>query len=365
MTEEKKETNNLDLWNQIEKTPLEFTSKVDFGRKFTAIDAYYRIKKATELWGPFGMYWGVVDETFEIIPAYNLLVYRGTMYYPMVISVDGVGAGRGCIPMANAIELKNSKGHVDDEAWKKIKTDSLTKALSMVGMCSDVFLGKFEDDRYINALKKEGAANNMPPNQSPKRQEIPQNQSQNRSQVPNHSTPQQNPATPEKMASAVVELKRIMTEKLGSDENALLEVLKKISSYQNKDGKIVSASSFEKLSEKWAANLILEFKKYMFEKKIIDWFAGHNGGDRSQADLEYGNWLECNTRMEGHDKGLEYIKQVTSEKWLNVIKGKWDKFTKEQAEVEKQFAARNSIDTEENDKWIPDEEKDFDDGIGG
>jgi hypothetical protein len=43
----------------------------------------------------------------------------------------------------------------DTDAYKKASTDGLTKALSHLGFNADVFLGQFDDNKYVEGLKKE------------------------------------------------------------------------------------------------------------------------------------------------------------------------------------------------------------------
>ncbi len=45
----------------------------------------------------------------------------------------------------------------DDQFAKKVETDSLTKCLSKLGFNADIFLGKFDDQRYLAEVTKEFA----------------------------------------------------------------------------------------------------------------------------------------------------------------------------------------------------------------
>jgi uncharacterized short protein YbdD (DUF466 family) len=45
--------------------------------------------------------------------------------------------------------------NLDDEAPKKAMTDAMTKAFSHLGMSADVFLGKFDDSKYVEQMKEE------------------------------------------------------------------------------------------------------------------------------------------------------------------------------------------------------------------
>lgn len=132
---------NLKLWEAVEKTDPRFTRKVEYGRRrFTTIDAYYQIKRATELFGPYGKNWGIKDVDVSFIETKNgmMAFYKAVFFYP-----------EGEFPIINSIFIK------DDEWAKKIETDTITKGLSRLGFNADVFMGLFDDNRYIENLRKE------------------------------------------------------------------------------------------------------------------------------------------------------------------------------------------------------------------
>jgi hypothetical protein len=57
--------------------------------------------------------------------------------------------------------MDNAKTKVDDNFAKKIETDALTKAISKLGFNADIFMGKFDDARYVNEMNIEFG--NTPP----------------------------------------------------------------------------------------------------------------------------------------------------------------------------------------------------------
>ncbi len=149
---------NLKLWNSVEKTDPRFTKKVSYGkRSFTTIDAYYQIKTATSLWGSYGSCWGLKNIKISISNELGMCLLEGAFYYP-----------GGEFPIINAIRIS------DDEFMKKLYTDSLTKALSYLGFNSDVFLGYFDDSRYVEKVKKEFETQNQPQESQPQPQPQPQ-----------------------------------------------------------------------------------------------------------------------------------------------------------------------------------------------
>ena len=52
-------------------------------------------------------------------------------------------------------------GRIDDDFAKKVATDALTKGLSKLGFNADVFLGLFDDNKYVNQLKATATTNKV------------------------------------------------------------------------------------------------------------------------------------------------------------------------------------------------------------
>ena len=142
MPEKKNKNNNLFLWEQVETTDPEFTTKVNQRGGFTAIGAQYQIKNATELFGPFGHGFGVKDESYTPILNDTLIVYTATFFY----KYDTV---TGEFPISSSIKVMMGN-RVDDDCIKKVATDALTKGLSKLGFNADVFMGRFDDNKYVN-----------------------------------------------------------------------------------------------------------------------------------------------------------------------------------------------------------------------
>jgi hypothetical protein len=134
--------NNLDLWNQVCTTNPNHTKKVNQRGGFTAISAMYQLQTATDVWGSYGSTWGIKNCKYEYIrdAKNNIieLVLEAIFYYPsgeFEISTDiRYAAGQDC--------------------RKKILTDLTTKALSKLGFNADVFLGKYDDNKYIKQVQE-------------------------------------------------------------------------------------------------------------------------------------------------------------------------------------------------------------------
>jgi len=152
MADKKTVEANLALWREVEHTPKQYTKPVTIGkdpktaRRYTTIDPYYRLRRATELWGPFGGRWGVRNERFDWpLEGEHLLVYQAELYYP-------ADDGEGVVPLHSSIRAANKNG-LDADAVKKVATDALTKGLSKLGFSADIFLGSFEDEPYVSSAR--------------------------------------------------------------------------------------------------------------------------------------------------------------------------------------------------------------------
>lgn len=138
---------NMSLWNTVSKTNPSLTKEVEFGRKFTAIDPHSQIMSATEQFGPVGQGWGweVVKEIFTPTNDFIVLVrlWAGTRenFYEQW--------GQASL----YIDKKDTRK--DKDFAKKATTDAITKCLSYLGFNADVFLGKFDDSKYVQEMEQE------------------------------------------------------------------------------------------------------------------------------------------------------------------------------------------------------------------
>ena len=145
---------NMKLWESVETTDPNFTKKVNQRGGFTAISAQYQLMTATETFGPFGTGWGVKDERIEKWEDVGLAVYTGTLWYIPSEFKKGIPVIKeepSEFPIHSSIKY-HSNGRVDDDFMKKVATDALTKGLSKLGFNADVFMGKFDDNKYVNKL---------------------------------------------------------------------------------------------------------------------------------------------------------------------------------------------------------------------
>ena len=135
---------NMEIWNSVNRTDPAHTKTVGFGRGFTAIDAHYQIMRATETFGAVGTGWG-----YEVVYHIQdkMLLAEVSIWHGSRSNTFG--------PICSIAPLYNKKDQLDDDAGKKAMTDALTKGLSHLGFSADVFLGKFDDNKYVQAVAKE------------------------------------------------------------------------------------------------------------------------------------------------------------------------------------------------------------------
>lgn len=142
---------NLELWNRVEKTNPKYTKKANVGgNNITSIAPQYQIKNVTEQFGIYGKTWGFkkLDFDYSLATEFGLVILDAVFFFP-----DGE------FPIKNAQKLfmDNAKTKIDDNFAKKLETDTLTKAISKLGFNADIFLGLFDDVKYLADVTKEFA----------------------------------------------------------------------------------------------------------------------------------------------------------------------------------------------------------------
>lgn len=138
---------NLHLWNSVCTTDPNSTKRVNQRGGFTAIDAYSQIQKATETFGPAGVGWGWEIKDFQYLPNDTMVAHIRLWHKD--------GAGFDVCGQASLYSGRDR--HPDNDCAKKALTDAITKGLSYLGFNADVFLGKFDDNKYVESLHREGA----------------------------------------------------------------------------------------------------------------------------------------------------------------------------------------------------------------
>ncbi len=142
---------NLELWKKVFVTdPAAVKPITGKTYKGNSPKPYWIIQRATEIFGPIGIGWGVVvkSERFERMSDTDVL-------HVAVVSVWYVLDGKRSETFdqmggTKAAYLANSgKLVVDEDAGKKSVTDGMVKCLSMIGFAGDIFSGRWDDSGYV------------------------------------------------------------------------------------------------------------------------------------------------------------------------------------------------------------------------
>ncbi len=146
---------HLALWQAVEKTPPAHTKPIT-GKAYkgNSPKPHYLVWKATETFGPCGIGWG-----FNIISERVEPGVEGASVHIAHIRVWYIWNNqRGEVEHVGQTMFtgKNKNGlFTDEDAPKKSITDGLVKALSMIGFAGDIFMGRYDDSKYVRELEDE------------------------------------------------------------------------------------------------------------------------------------------------------------------------------------------------------------------
>ena len=142
---------NMKLWNQVCMTDPKAVKPIT-GKSYqgNSPKPYWLIQRATEVFGPVGIGWGVTvkSERFERLSETDVLhVAVVSVWYV----VDGKRSETFDQMGGTKAAYKTAKGAlmVDEDAGKKSVTDGMVKCLSMIGFAGDIFSGRWDDSKYI------------------------------------------------------------------------------------------------------------------------------------------------------------------------------------------------------------------------
>jgi hypothetical protein len=159
---------NLAIWSAV-STPDPARTKPFKGKggfEGTAINAVYLAKRATEIFGPMGIGWGVDIVEEKLLQGGPMISKEGEILGNEVIHClrislwykRGEDVGRITHFGQTTFVGQNKFGvYTDEDAPKKSLTDAMTKALSLLGFAADVHMGMFDDHKYIAEVRQEYA----------------------------------------------------------------------------------------------------------------------------------------------------------------------------------------------------------------
>ena len=143
---------NLDLWEAHADIDPAFTKAIT-GKAYkgTSPNPQYVIKCLTEMFGPVGQGfgWEVLAEDFtplgeEILHWCRIRFWHTDRqnYY------EAYGQTKALMKTRNGLMS-------DEDAPKKSLTDAIIKAASQLGIAANIFLGRWDDQKYVAELKEE------------------------------------------------------------------------------------------------------------------------------------------------------------------------------------------------------------------
>jgi hypothetical protein len=155
---------NMEIWNKVRTPDPKYTKEFNRGGGFkgSATNTQYSVQRATEMWGPNGTGWGVVITDEKYVPGAPIIidgasicnetihVIRGFVWY----TVDGDRKESSEQFGQTVFVGKNKYGvFTDEEAPKKSVSDMMLKCLSLLGFSADIFLGLWDDNKYVNDVR--------------------------------------------------------------------------------------------------------------------------------------------------------------------------------------------------------------------
>ena len=152
----------MKLWDSVKVTDPKAVKAIT-GKQYkgNSPKPYWVIQRATEVFGPCGLGWGVeiLSERFERFGDESLHVARVRVWYEL-------DEKRGVIEQMGQTRAEytsaGGKHIVDEDAPKKSVTDGMVKCLSMLGFAGDIFSGQWDDSKYVEWAAEETARREMP-----------------------------------------------------------------------------------------------------------------------------------------------------------------------------------------------------------
>ena len=153
---------NMKLWQSVCVTDPKAVKPIT-GKQYkgNSPKPYWVIQRATEVFGPCGLGWGVqiLSERFERFGDEALHIAHVKVWYMQ----DGTRGEIEQMGQTRAAYISAAGKHiVDEDAPKKSATDGMVKCLSMLGFAGDIFSGQWDDSKYVAWAAEETARREMP-----------------------------------------------------------------------------------------------------------------------------------------------------------------------------------------------------------
>jgi hypothetical protein len=145
-------SNHLDLWNRFADIDPAFTKPIT-GKDYrgTSPNPHYVIQCLTEMFGRLGVGfgWEVEQDEFTLIGEEVLHWCRIRFWHTdRSNGFSAYGQTKALMKTKNGLRL-------DEDAPKKSLTDAITKAASQIGIAANIFLGRWDDSKYVAEVNAE------------------------------------------------------------------------------------------------------------------------------------------------------------------------------------------------------------------
>lgn len=152
-------TDNLRLWKRFADIDPQHTKPIT-GKPYkgTSPKPQYVIQLLTEMFGPVGegFGWEVRAEGFIPLGEEVLHWCRIWFWWREPNDKDGYASpGFEAYGQTKAYMKTKSGLMMDEDAPKKSLTDAITKAASQIGIASNLFMGRWDDSRYVEEVNRE------------------------------------------------------------------------------------------------------------------------------------------------------------------------------------------------------------------
>jgi hypothetical protein len=155
------ETSNTSLWDKHANIDPSMTKGIT-GKDYsgTSPNAHHVIWCLTDLFGPVGQGfgWQVVAESIEHFGDTAIHWCRISFWH-----TDRANAFEAYGQTKMAYQTKSGFLKVDEDAPKKSLTDAITKAAAQIGVAANIFLGRWDDNKYVADVANEFKQRNAPP----------------------------------------------------------------------------------------------------------------------------------------------------------------------------------------------------------
>lgn len=144
---------NMDLWDRYADIDPKFTKAItgkDYGG--TSPNPQYVIRCLTEMFGPVGkgFGWTVLADEFQALGDSYLHWCRIRFWW-----ADESGAHHSVEEYGQtkaAYTTSGGKYRIDEDAPKKSLTDAIIKGASHLGIAGNIFLGRWDDQKYVSEV---------------------------------------------------------------------------------------------------------------------------------------------------------------------------------------------------------------------